>query len=535
MVKLSKPDEMLYLNVLIGSPHQWYRFETRRKFYIGCSGLILYTGGDTLKGRQRWDSRLLFVFAAIGSAIGLGNIWRFPYLAYEHGGGAFLIPYAIALLVIGIPILVLEFGMGQKAQKGAIGAFKSINKKFGFTGFLAIAAAAVITSYYAVVLVWSLVYFIGSLRAELPWAGGSEDFFLNNVLQLTEGVGVLGNISIPLVIGLAVVWGLIYLSVFQGVKSVGRVVLVTMPLPIILLGILLVRALTLEGALQGVAYYIRPDFNALLSAEIWLAAIGQIFFTLSVGFGIMIAYASYNNKKQSITRGAIFIALINSGFSLLAGFVVFGVLGHMALAQDVAIDEVVQSGVTLAFVVFPEALNLLPFAPVFSALFFLMLLALGIDSAFSLVEAISTVISDTRKKLAKHWVALSVCVVGFFAGLLYTTGAGLYFLDIVDHFVTNYALVIVGTLECLIVGWALGAQKLRKYINSVSYFKLGAWWDVTIRWIIPAALVVLLAVQFWTDVNTPYGGYPLWALSIGWAVVVVPLAVAGLMLVTAKK
>lgn len=487
------------------------------------------------KGRMRWDSRLVFILAAVGSAIGLGNVWRFPYLTYEFGGGAFLIPYLIALFVLGIPLLILEFGLGQKFQKGAIGSFKAIDKRLGSIGFIAVAAGFIVITYYAVVMAWSLVYLLGSFQDPLPWSSGSSEFFFGNVLQITDSVGDFGSVSVGLIIALLVVWVSIFFCVFKGVRSVGKVVLITMPLPALLLLILLVRALTLEGAMQGISFYVTPDFNALLDPEVWLAAATQIFFTLSVAFGIMIAYASYNKKHQSITKSAFIVALINSGFSLIAGFVVFGVLGHMAAVQNVPIDEVVKSGPSLAFVVFPEAISLLPLASFFSVLFFLMLFTLGIDSAFSLVEAVNTVVSDKFRKMAAHVVAFIVCVAGFVAGLIFAAGSGLYFLDIVDHFVTNYSLAIVGIMSCIAVGWMYGADNMREFINSVSEMKLGVWWNHAIRWVIPLSLGTLFLIQLYRDIITPYEGYPAWALSVGWLTVLIPLAIGIGMVVKAKN
>jgi len=286
---------------------------------------------------------------------------------------------------------------------------------------------------------------------------------------------------------------------------------------------------------NGIAYYIRPDFSLLLNTDVWLAAITQIFFTLSVAFGVMIAYASYNKKHQSITKSAIIVAFTNSAFSLLAGFVVFGVLGHMAFTQGVAIDEVVKSGPSLAFIVFPEALTLLPLASLFSVLFFLMLFTLDIDSAFSLVEAVSTVISDTYRKIAKHWIALIVCVAGFLSGLIFVAGSGLYYLDIVDHFVTSYSLTLVGMFLCIAVGWVYGADRMRKFINFVSEVNLGKWWNYSIKWIIPITLGILFAVQLYKDIMTLYGGYPTWALNVGWMVVIIPVVIGLISAVRAKN
>ena len=470
--------------------------------------------------RARWDSRLIFLFAAIGSAVGLGNLWRFPYLTYKFGGGAFLIPYLIILLAIGIPILILEFAIGQKMQKGAIGAFRGIDRRFAGIGVLTALICFVVVSYYAVVMGWSLVYMIGSVLSPLPWAGNSENFFLNNVLQRTDGPREIGSLGIALLISLAAVWICIFFCVFKGVKSVGKVVLISMPLPFIMLLILFLRAITLDGALSGISYYIRPDFSLMLSADLWLAAITQVFFSLSIGMGVMVAYASFNSPKQGIGRNAFAVALADTGLSLLAGFVVFGVLGHMALVQNIPIDEVVQSGPSLAFIVFPEALSLLPFAAIFSLIFFFTLFILGLDSAFSLVEGVTTVVKDAWRKISVALVAFIVCSLGFLSGFLFITGAGIYFLDIIDHYVNSYLLIMVGILQCIAIGWIYGAQKMRDYVNSVSRLKIGGWWNLCIKWIIPISLSLLVLNQLITDIRTPYGGYPQWAQMIGWAIVI---------------
>ncbi|MCK4916694.1 MAG: sodium-dependent transporter [Candidatus Omnitrophica bacterium] len=471
-----------------------------------------------MKQRERWSSKLIFIFAAIGSAVGLGNIWRFPYLAAKYGGGAFLIPYVIMLLVLGVPLLIMEFAIGQKMQLGAVGSFKKIKRKLSGIGLGAVLCGFVVVSYYTVVMAWCLIYFIYSFT--LKWGASTKDFFFNDVLHISKGVGDIGFISVEIIFALVVVWTLIYFSVWKGVKSVGKVVMVTMPLPIILLIILFIRGITLPGAMEGIVFYLKPNFAALLDIEVWSAAMSQIFFTLSLAFGIMIAYASYQHESSDIAKTAIITSLVNSGISIFAGFVVFSTLGYMASTSGVPIAELAkESGPSLAFIVFPKALSLIPFAPFFAVAFFVMLITLGIDSAFSLVEAASTVIYDKYPHVRKQDISLYVCVFGFACGILFTTFAGLYYLDITDHFITNYGLVIVGLLEVWAVGWLYGVDKLRNYINQVSDVKIGKWWNVAIKYIIPVCLVILLIGTFLKDIRTPYEGYPQWALfCFGWLI-----------------
>ncbi|MGK7875851.1 MAG: sodium-dependent transporter [Xenococcaceae cyanobacterium] len=483
--------------------------------------------------RQRWASRTVFLLAAVGSAVGLGNLWRFPYLAGKYGGGAFLVPYFIALVFVGVPMLMLEFAVGQKMQQGAIGSFQKLHPSFGGLGLFALISSFMIVSYYAVVMAWSLIYFLASFGVK--WSSDAKGYFFQNVLQVSDGINVLGGINWPILLSLIVVWALIYFCVWKGTKSVGKVVLYSVPLPVVLLGLLLLRAVTLPGFLQGWKMYLNPVWSALLDSEVWTAAFSQIFFTLSLAFGIMVAYASYKKSQDDIAKDTWITALLNSGISLFAGFVVFGVLGYMAWETNTPLADLAASGPGLAFVVFPEALNLMPLPWLFSALFFLMLLSLGIDSAFSLVEALNAAILDKQKHLQVARLSIWVCLAAWIAGIIYTTRAGLHFLDLVDHFVTNYNLILVGFFQSILVGWVYGAEKLRRYIDQVSDWRVGKWWNFAIKYIIPMVLVALLVTQFSKDIRIPYGGYPAWALGIGWAIVLVPLLLFLFLVMIDKK
>jgi len=469
--------------------------------------------------RERWSSKLIFIFAAVGSAVGLGNVWRFPYLAGKYGGGAFLIPYATMLIIMGVPLLIMEFAIGQKMQLGAVGAFKKIKTQLSGIGMASVLCGFVVVSYYAVVMAWSILYFIHSFT--LAWGSNTKSFFFNSVLHLSSGAGETGFIVPGIIFALVIVWALVYFSVWKGVKSVGKVVMVTMPLPVILLLILLVRGITLPGSGEGILFYLKPDFSALLDFEVWSAAMSQIFFTLTLAFGVMIAYASFQNESSDISKTAITTSFINSGISIVAGFAVFSTLGYMSLQSGTPVKELAASGPALAFIVLPRALSLVPMAPLFAVLFFVMLITLAIDSAFSLVEAASTVMCDNYPHLRKEDISFYVCVLGFVAGIIFTTFAGLYYLDITDHFITNYGLVIAGLLEIGAVVFFYGTDKLRSYINEVSEIKIGRWWNVFIKYLIPVCLIILLATGLYRDIKTPYGGYPGWALfCFGWLPVI---------------
>ncbi len=478
--------------------------------------------------RQQWSNRASFVLAAIGSAAGLGNAWRFPYITYKFGGGAFLIPYFVALLTAGLPLLVLEFSMGQKNQLSAPSAMATIKNKFQSFGWWVTLTAFFIVSYYAGVMGWIWDYIWGSFS--VAWGNDAGSYFYNEVLQLSEGPGTLGGFSIPVLIGVILTWIAIYFILRKGTDSVGKVVWVTVTLPILLLLVLLVRSVTLPGAIEGINYYLQPDFSKIFDLEVWIAAYSQVFFTLSIGMAIMVAYASYMPKDSDVVNNALITIFANSGVSFMAGFAIFGTLGYMSQTQGVPISEVATDGVGLAFVVYPNAINMLPGGPVvagfFGIVFFLTLLTLGIDSAFSLVEPNVAAIVD-KWGLNKRKVTFWVIVLLGLVSLLFATKGGLYWLDIADYYLNNYALLLGGFFECIAIGWFYKPENLRNYFNPISEYQLGSWWDVMVKWVTPAIIIFLVGRNFINNIFfEPYGGYASkylwmggWGLLIGIAIV----------------
>lgn len=468
--------------------------------------------------RERWNSRAAFLFAAIGSAVGLGNVWRFPFVAHANGGGAFLIPYFVALITAGIPLMIVEFGLGQFFQAAAPEAIAKIKKKFEWVGWFAVLVAGGIVTYYMAVMAWSWRYLYDSFT--LPWAGREEEYFFSEVLNISTDPGVLGGLVWPLVIGLVLSWLIVYLILKKGVGRVGKVVMWTVPIPMILLLVLFIRGITLPGAFEGIAYYLTPDFTVLTDPNVWLAAYGQIFFSLSIGAGILIAYASFMPKKADINNNAFITSLANCGTSFFAGFAVFSVVGYFAALQGAAAADVIAGGPGLAFITFPAALAQLPFAPFFAVIFFSSLLLLGIDSAFSLVEGLVAAIHDRFNKIKKSTITGIVCLVGFVIGLLYVTQPGILWLDIVDHWMNNYGLVVVGLLMSLLIGHVYSTEKFQSDLNEVSDFSVGKWWVWCIKYITPAILIWSIVQSTIVSFSAPYEGYPQWALNLGgWGLV----------------
>ncbi len=475
--------------------------------------------------RDRWKSRYRFILAAVGCSVGLGNIWRFPYIAYTNGGGAFMIPYLVALLTAGIPLLMLEFGIGQKSQKAGPGAMRSMHPRMEWVGWYGVGVSLVIVIYYSVIMAWAWDYMVYSLGQK--WGVDAGTFFNIDFLKITDGPGQMGPLNLPVLAGLVATWLAIYWILSKGVDRVGKVVLWSVPLPLFLLVILVIRGITLPGAVEGISYYLTPDFSKLLEPSVWLAAYGQVFFSVGIGWGIMVAYASYRPPKADVTNNAFMTALIDGGVSYFAGFAVFSTVGYLAVLQGVEVPDAVTSGFGLAFVAYPTAISAMPILQdVIGLIFFLMLLTLGIDSAFAMVEAVIAAAHD-RWKFTKQKVAMVICSAGFVLGVPFCFAGGYHWLDIVDHWISAWGLAIVGLLECIVAGWMFPTGSLREFLNEVSEFKVGIWWDICIRWVTPLILLVMIGRNLWTEITEAYGGYPIWTLWLGgWLVVAIIVGTA---------
>jgi len=446
--------------------------------------------------------------AAVGSAVGLGNVWRFPYVCYDNGGGAFLIPFFVAIFTAGIPLLILEFSIGHWARGTPPHAFRKKGKKWEWAGWITVLMPFIIATYYVVVMAWCFSYMVYSL--DLRWGSQAGGFF-TNFLGDTGSPLIIGGVSMPILLGLLAVWICIFLILYKGVKRIGKIVALTVPIPTILLIILTIRGLTLPGAMEGISYYLTPDFSRLGDVNVWLAAYAQVFFSFSLAQGIMITYSSFLKKKSDITNNAFIVALADAGTAFLAGFAVFSVVGYLTVSQGIGIGELAMAGPGLTFITYPTAISFLPFAAaIFGMFFFIALLTFGIDSAFSMIEPISASANE-KWRISKARATGIMCILGFLFSLIFTTGAGVHLLEIVDHFITNFGLVTIGLLECIIFGWMFRLSKLREHANETSDIMLGRWWDILIKFVIPAILIILLIMAIINNVtNNPYPSYPGW-------------------------
>ncbi|WP_107992806.1 sodium-dependent transporter [Neisseria elongata] len=467
--------------------------------------------------RETFSSRKAFMFAAIGSAVGLGNIWRFPYVAYDNGGGAFIIPYLIALITAGIPLLLLDYAIGHRYRGSPPLAFRHVSKYFEPFGWWNVLTNVVICTYYAVILGWAVSYTFYSVTG--TWGAQPESFFFGEYLKMAKdpglGLDFVGTVLWPL-IG---VWLFTIFILAAGVqKGVARASTFFMPLLVVMFVLMVGISLTLPGATKGLDALFTPNWSKLSEPGVWVAAYGQIFFSLSICFGIMITYSSYLKPKSDLGSTGLVVGFANSSFEVLAGIGVFAALGFMAASQGKEVSDVASSGIGLAFIAFPTIINQVqaPLGSIIGVLFFGSLVFAGITSLISVVEVIVAAVQD-KWKVARVPATLAVCIpMAVISTLLFGTTTGLPVLDVLDKFINVYGIVAAGFMYVLaLVVWEK-LPLLRKHVNSVSSFKIGIVWNFFI-------LTTLNVLGYMLFLDTRdllaknYSGYPDWFLNIlGW-------------------
>jgi NSS family neurotransmitter:Na+ symporter len=468
----------------------------------------------------------VFILAAIGSAVGLGNIWRFPYVAYENGGGAFVIPYLVALLTAGLPFLLLDYGLGHRYRGSAPLSFRRSGRGAEPLGWWQVGICFVIAVYYAAVIAWAARYTLFSV--DKAWGADPEGFLFGDFLQAGD-VGVSLDFVPGVLVPLVLVWLFVLAVMALGVqKGIGATSLFFIPVLFVAFIALVVAALFLDGAGQGLDALFTPDWGALSETGVWVAAFGQIFFSLSVGFGIMITYASYVGRRADMTGSGLVVGFANSGFELLAGIGVFAALGFMAGAAGTEVSEVATEGLGLAFVAFPTIINEAPAGAVIGVLFFGSLVIAGITSLVSVIEV---VISAVRDKFEMGRVAASMAVgipAAVISVVLLATTSGVYVLDIVDHFINRFGILLVAVVSMLVLSWVFRRTGLlRDHLNRDGSVHLGRWWLALIGVVTPAALTYILVKEVLDNLETPYGDYPSWMLNtLGWGMAVAVIVLA---------
>lgn len=465
--------------------------------------------GAVSKARQQWKSRAGFILAASGSAIGLGNIVFFSANAYKFGAGAFYLPYLIALLAVGVPVMMVEFGLGREKGTSFPLALGRIGGRAGeFAGWFAVVNALMITMYYIAILGWAVGMWWSALAGDL-WAETSvavpafdvpEGALPNAIASFFDLISSPRNI-----IFVVFVWLLNIGLVSRGTKTIEGAVKVMVPMIWLIMVGFIIQGLSQPGGVHGVFLLFTPDFSVMGDINVWHGAFAQIFFTLSLGFGIMTAYASYLPKKSDHTTNAVVVSMMNCSFEMIAGFAVFSLLFAFTVTPKA-------STLSMMFFIMPAAIaELGAAAKLTGAVFFTLLLLAGLSSSISLIEAAVSAVID-KFKTRRVTTVLAVSLVGIAGSVMFalpmvidggldSNGTlGLTILDLIDHYAFGYGLIIVGLVECLIVGWGLPVEKLRATLNSSSSIQLGRWFDIMIKFVVPAILIFVLGYSLLTDV-----------------------------------
>ena len=474
--------------------------------------------------REAFGSRNVFILSAIGSAVGLGNIWRFPYVAYEGGGGAFLIPYLCALLTAGIPLLFFDYAIGHRFRGSAPLAFRRMHRAAEPLGWWQVLICVVVSVYYAVIIAWAAMYTWFS--AQLTWGAGNEEaFFAGDFLQSADVAETgLSTVFVPQVgIPLLVVWLCVIVIMALGVKrGIGRANTILMPLLTVMFAILVVQALFLPGAMDGLNAFFTPNWEALADPAVWASAYGHIFFSLSVAFGIMVTYASYLKRKTDLTGSGLVVAFANSGFEILAGIGVFAALGFMAQAQGTEVSGVASSGIGLAFVAFPTIVSQATGGSIIGVLFFGALVFAGVTSLISVLEVIVAALQD-KLGWARVRTTLTVTIpLAVISMALFSTTTALTVLDTTDAFVNAFGIMTVALVAVIVVAWLLHRlPTLQEHLNRRSSFRTGWVWKILVGALAPIVLGYLFVSELIAKISTPYEGYPIWFLAIfGWGMVI---------------
>uniref|UniRef100_A0A3P9HH39 Transporter n=1 Tax=Oryzias latipes TaxID=8090 RepID=A0A3P9HH39_ORYLA len=489
--------------------------------------------------RDQWGSKMEFILAVAGHIVGLGNVWRFPYLCYKNGGGVFFIPYVVFLVTCGIPLFFLETSLGQFTSQGGITCWRKICPLFEGIGYGSQVVVLYTGVYYIIILAWTLLYLFSSFGSELPWVSCNNSWNTGNtktsifviflfqrrrILGLSYGIDEIGSIRWDLALCLLLAWILCYFCVWNGVKSTGKVVYFTATFPYVMLVVLLVRGLTLPGAKEGIMFYLYPDPSRLADPEVWMDAGSQIFYSYGVCTGVLTSLGSYNKYNNNCYRDCIFLCLLNSFTSFVAGFAIFSVLGFMAKEQGVDISLVAESGPGLAFIAYPRAVALMPFPQLWAVFFFVMILFLGLDSEFVYQEAMVTTISDLypsvfRNACRRKLLLLAICASGFLVGLVMVTEGGLYVFQLFDYYAcSGMTLLLFACLQSVCVSWVYGSD--RHYDNIKDMIGYHPWpfmkycWKYLTPAICTCTFVFSLVKYTPLKFNNVYE-YPWWGYALG--------------------
>uniref|UniRef100_A0AAZ3R9A8 Transporter n=1 Tax=Oncorhynchus tshawytscha TaxID=74940 RepID=A0AAZ3R9A8_ONCTS len=499
--------------------------------------------------RETWSKKMDFLLSVIGYAVDLGNVWRFPYICYQNGGGAFLLPYMLMAVFGGVPLFYMELALGQFHRSGCISIWKHICPIFKGIGFAICIIALYIAFYYNTIMAWALYYLLASFRPTLPWTTCSnpwntvnclrylstdsnvtwtntstspaEEFYTRQVLQvhLSPGLHQLGSVSWQLALCLLFIFTIVYFSIWKGVKTSGKVVWVTATFPYLVLLVLLVRGATLPGAWRGVVFYLKPDWGKLLSTTVWIDAAAQIFFSLGPGFGVLLAFASYNPFHNNCYKDALLTSSVNCLTSFLSGFVIFTVLGYMAEMRKIGVETVAKdAGPSLLFIIYAEAIANMPAATFFAIIFFLMIIMLGLDSTFAGLEGVITAMLDEFPQLLsrrREWFVLGLVCVCYLGAL-----STLTYVSLLSTLPSLDTKVCVHVFHSVSLCPFSGTSRFCADVHMMLGFSPGLFWRVCWVAICPIFLLFIIVsfLAFPPEVKLFDYVYPPWTTVLGYCI-----------------
>uniref|UniRef100_A0AAR2K0Q5 Transporter n=1 Tax=Pygocentrus nattereri TaxID=42514 RepID=A0AAR2K0Q5_PYGNA len=498
---------------------------------------------EKIQERGQWSSKLEFVLSVAGSIIGLGNMWRFPYLCYKNGGGAFLIPYLIFLFTCGIPTFVLETALGQYTSEGGITCWRKISPLFEGLGYGTQVIVSLLNCYYIIVLAWAIFYLYYSFSWDLPWSSCCNswnldtcmefqrkndsanftltanatspviEFWERRVLRLSPGIDQMGSVNWDLALCLLIAWIMCYFCIWKGVKSTGKVVYFTATFPYLMLLVLLIRGLTLPGAVRGIQFYLYPDVGRLADPQVQLNHTDMLISVV-----LHPLYATYYDIPSNILT-------TQCGTSFVAGFAIFSILGFMSYEQNVPISEVAESGPGLAFIAYPRAVSMMPFSPLWACFFFIMIIFLGLDSQFVCVESLVTAIVDMypavfRRKNRRELLLFVVSFLSFLVGLIMLMEGGMYVFQLFDYYAASgMCLLFMAIFETVCIAWVYGADHFYDNIEDMIGYRPGPLIKYCWKFFTPFTCISTFAFSLVKYTPLRYNSvyvYPWWGYAVGW-------------------
>ncbi|KAH0510314.1 Sodium- and chloride-dependent transporter XTRP3 [Microtus ochrogaster] len=542
------------------------------------------------KERPQWGNPLQFVFACISYAVGLGNVWRFPYLCQMYGGGSFLVPYIIMLIVEGMPLLYLELAVGQRMRQGSIGAWRTISPYLSGVGIASVVVSFFLSMYYNVINAWGFWYLFHSFQDPLPWsvcplngnctgydeecekATSTQYFWYRKTLNISPSIQENGGVQWEPALCLILAWLMVYLCILRGTESTGKVVYFTASMPYCVLIIYLIRGLTLHGATNGLMYMFTPKMEQLANPKAWINAATQIFFSLGLGFGSLIAFASYNEPSTNCQKHAIIVSIINSSTSIFASIVTFSIYGFKATfnyenclnkvillltnsfdledgfltasnleevkdylastypskynevfphirncSLESELNTAVQ-GTGLAFIVYTEAIKNMEVSQLWSVLYFFMLLMLGMGSMLGNTAAILTPLTDSKvisSYLPKEAISGLVCLINCAIGMVFTMESGNYWFDIFNDYAATLSLLLIVLVETIAVCYIYGLKRFENDLQTMAGRSLNWYWKAMWAFVSPLLIIGLFIFYLSDYIITGTLQYQAWDATQG--------------------